>query len=150
MQRLANVELRCAEFNLEWMTHPWRDVDRAGDWLLALAERTRPDVVHLNGYAHAALPWDAPVLAAAHSCVLSWWQAVYGEPAPAEWNEYRVRVGAGLQAADQIVAPSRAFAEMTARLYGLRETPVTVHNGRRAPRLAPQGRAQQPPPAEFA
>lgn len=130
IQRLANVELRCAEFNLEWMTHPWRDVDRASDWLLALAERTRPNVIHLNGYVHAALPWDAPVLVAAHSCVASWWQAVHGKAAPSEWDEYRVRVGAGLQAADRIVAPSQAFLTQLEAAHGPLPNSTVIHNAR--------------------
>ena len=47
------------------------------------------ELVHLNGYAHAALPWRVPVVVVAHSCVLSWWQAVFGEAAPARYAEYR-------------------------------------------------------------
>ena len=35
-----------------------------------LERRLRPDVVHLNGYTHGALPWRAPVLVVGHSCVL--------------------------------------------------------------------------------
>ena len=56
---------------LEWMDDPWAEVDAAGEWLLGVAREVRPDVVHLNGYAHAALPWPAPVLCVGHSCVLS-------------------------------------------------------------------------------
>ena len=69
---------KCAEFALEWMDEPWDDVARAGDWLLALEERDRPDVVHLNGYVHGAAALSRPCLVAAHSCVLSWWAAVHG------------------------------------------------------------------------
>jgi glycosyltransferase involved in cell wall biosynthesis len=77
-QVLARKNLRLFEsgYRLEWMVDPWDDVDRAGDWLLKIAERFRPDLVHLNGYSHATLSWDAPVLVVAHSCVLSWWHAV--------------------------------------------------------------------------
>ena len=57
----------------------------------------RPDVVHLNGYAHAALPWRAPVLVAGHSCVLSWWDAVKGEPAPARGTATAREVARGLR-----------------------------------------------------
>ena len=59
---------------------PWEEMEAAGTWLLELEERFRPDVIHLNGYSQAALPWRAPVLVVAHSCVLSWWQAVHGSP----------------------------------------------------------------------
>src|ERR1700709_924194 len=104
--RLRVFESTC---RVEWMEAPWRDVEKAGDWLLGLEERVRPDVVHLNGFAHGALPWSAPVVMVGHSCVLSWWQAVKGEPAPAEYSTYRHSVHLGLHGADIGVAPSRAI-----------------------------------------
>src|SRR5688500_2128445 len=51
--RSAIVALHESGFRLEWEEDAWRDVDRAGDWLLALADEVTPDVVHLNGYSHA-------------------------------------------------------------------------------------------------
>ena len=56
-------------FKLEWMDEPWDDVDRAGRWLLDLTRQVLPDLVHVNGYTHAALPFDRPVVSVAHSCV---------------------------------------------------------------------------------
>jgi glycogen(starch) synthase len=108
-----------SRFALEWMPDPWDDVDRAGEWLLHLAAEVRPDVVHLNGYAHAVLPWPAPVVVVAHSCVVSWWAAVRGGEAPREWDEYRARVGAGLRAADAIVAPTAAMLAEVRRCHGI-------------------------------
>ena len=56
-------------YALEWMSDPWADVAAAGEWLLELSARERPDVVHLNGYAHAALPWTFPASSSAtHAC----------------------------------------------------------------------------------
>src|SRR5688500_2824741 len=52
---LANVTVHESTFKLEWMPDPWDDVGRAGEWLLELESQFRPDVVHLNGYAHAVL-----------------------------------------------------------------------------------------------
>jgi glycosyltransferase involved in cell wall biosynthesis len=75
--------------------------------------------VHVNGYAHARLDSDCPVLAVAHSDVLSWWRAVHGAQAPAEWEAYRDAVVAGLAAADRVVAPSRATIDDLRRNYGL-------------------------------
>src|SRR3954462_1847718 len=43
--RIQGLEVFESDSRLEWMDDPWRDVARAGDWLLALEERTRPDVV---------------------------------------------------------------------------------------------------------
>ena len=51
---ISNLEIIESSFKLEWMREPWRDVDLAGDWLLEIAERKQPDLVHLNGYVHAA------------------------------------------------------------------------------------------------
>lgn len=127
---LANVELCESGYRLEWMPEPWQDVDAAGDWLMALEARHAPDLVHLNGYVHGALPWRAPVLVVAHSCVLSWWRAVKGEDAPPEWGTYGQRVAAGLGRADLVVAPSRAMLDAVDRLYGHLARKRVIHNGR--------------------
>jgi len=124
---LALLESR---FRLEWMADPETDLVRAGDWLLGLARQRRPDIIHLNGYAHAALPWPAPVLVVAHSCVLSWWQAVHRAPAPPEWAPYATRVARGLAAADLVVAPTRAMLTSLAALYGPMRRSRVIANGR--------------------
>jgi glycogen(starch) synthase len=93
----------------EWKPGRWEEIDRAGDWLLALADEVQPDLVHLNGYCHAALAWGRPVVVVAHSSVWTWWRAVHGCDPPAEWNEYRERVIEGLGAADRVAAVSRAM-----------------------------------------
>ena len=68
---IPNLHLVTSDYALEWMDEPWEDVDSAGGWLRVLEERIGADVVHLNGYAHAALPFRAPVVVVAHSCVCS-------------------------------------------------------------------------------
>ncbi|HYC92775.1 MAG TPA: glycosyltransferase family 4 protein [Thermoanaerobaculia bacterium] len=127
---LDNVRLAESHFRLEWMDEPWQDVDRAGDWLLALASDTSPDLVHLNGYAHAALPWSVPRLVVAHSCVFSWWLAVHGEPPPPQWSTYFERVRAGLVAADLLVAPSWAMLDAIRSIYGSGLHGRVIHNSR--------------------
>src|SRR6266480_1325872 len=112
------------------MDGAWDDVDRAGDWLLEIEERVHPDLIHLNGYSHAALPWNAPVLVAAHSCVLSWWRAVKHEEAPAQYDKYRARVAAGLAAADLVVAPSAAMRDAVVIHYNRNANCIVVRNGR--------------------
>lgn len=98
-----------SDFGLEWMEDPWEDVAAAGEWLLRLEEDERPDVLHLCSYAHGALPFAAPKVLVAHSCVLSWWRAVHGKEAPPSWDRYREEMRAGLEAADAIVAPTQAM-----------------------------------------
>jgi glycogen(starch) synthase len=105
----AVADIHAGAFALEWAHDPWDDVERAGAWLLELERSTRPDVVHLNGYAHGALPWSAPAVVVAHSCVCSWWRACRGQTAPAAWDRYRAAVRDGLAGAAAIVAPSRAM-----------------------------------------
>src|SRR5579884_2790089 len=85
---LSGVTLRTGDFALEWMPNRWKDVDASGEWLLDLQESYRADVVHLNGYCHANLQWQAPVVVTAHSCVYSWWRAVHGTHPRSEWGEY--------------------------------------------------------------
>jgi glycogen(starch) synthase len=124
-------------FRLEWMDEPWEDVRLAGGWLLALEARERPDVVHLDSYAHGALPFRAPKLVVGHSCVLSWYEAVRGTAAPASWTRYRLAAGAGLRAADAIAAPSAWMAAELVRHQGPIAPPVVIPNGRDPARFRP-------------
>ena len=127
----SNAELIESEYKLEWQDEPWHDVDESGRWLLELEERIHPDVVHLNGYAHGALPFRAPKLVVAHSCVLSWWRAVKSEEAPDQWNTYRARVEQGLQGADVVAAPSAWMLAALDEHYRLTAPRRLVYNGRR-------------------
>lgn len=119
-QGIAGLHLHPSDFRLEWMQDPWDQVDRAGAWLLGLERRLAPDLVHLNQFAFGALPWRAPTLLVAHSCVLSWWQAVHGVPAPMPvWATYRSRVAAGLAGAGLVAAPTRALLATLPGHYGV-------------------------------
>ena len=114
---LDHVVARVKPFAVEWMQDPWRDVTRAGDWLLDLEDRFGPHVVHLNHYCHGSLPWTAPVLISAHGCVLSGWQAVHGEQAPHSWTRYHAEVAAGVRGANLVTAPTQAMIDGLTRLY---------------------------------
>jgi glycogen(starch) synthase len=132
-----------SDFRLEWMSDPWDDLERAGDWLLDLEREVEPDVVHLNSYVHGALPWANPTLMVGHSCVLSWWQAVKGEAAPAEWDRYRDDVQAGLQAADLVIAPTNAMLSSLTEHYGPFRSAASILNCRDGRQFAPSsGRPQ--------
>jgi len=127
---IDGLEIFESRFQLEWMREPWRDVDRASAWLLELESTLHPDIVHLNGYAHGALAWKAPALVVAHSCVLSWWQAVKGQAAPAEWEEYHDRVRQGLCRASAVVAPTAAMLDSLSTHYGFSGPGTVIHNAR--------------------
>jgi glycosyltransferase involved in cell wall biosynthesis len=126
---IPGLRLVESDYALEWMDDPWRDVEAAGEWLLRLDADERPDVIHLNGYVHAGLPWSAPVVVVAHSCVFSWWRAVEGRPAPDRYAPYREAVAVGLSHAAAVVAPTRWMLDALPRHYGASARGVVVPNG---------------------
>jgi glycogen synthase len=126
---------RAKALKLEWMEDPWDDLHRTGEWLLRLRDEVRPDLVHLNGYVHGALPWDVPALVVGHSCVLSWFRAVRGEPAPPSWSRYCEAVTQGLRCAHALAAPSRAMLRELELLYEPTCELVVIPNGRRVVRV---------------
>jgi glycosyltransferase involved in cell wall biosynthesis len=124
-------------FQLEWMDDPWEDVRASGEWLLELEARLSPDAVHLNGYCHGALPWRGPALVVAHSCVLSWWEAVKGESAPGRYARYHAEVARGLRAAARVVAPSAAMLVAAERHHGPLPPGEVIPNARDAAAFPP-------------
>jgi glycogen(starch) synthase len=127
---LDNVALYETAFRLEWMPEPWNDLAKAGEVLLDVERRFRPDVVHLNHLVHADLPWRAPVVSVGHSCVLSWWRAVRDTPVGSEWRTYREWVTASLRAATAVVAPTAAMLASLEESYGPFRATAVIHNAR--------------------
>lgn len=132
---IETVRLESRPYKLEWMQDAWDDVRDSGEWLLDLEAAFKPDIVHLNGYAHGALPWSAPVLMVGHSCVWSWFHAVRGEAPPAQWTRYRTEVSRGLKAADAVTAPTSAMLSELERHYGAFRSAGVVYNARRTDAL---------------
>lgn len=132
---IGSVRIFESAYKLEWMDGARPDVARAGRWLLNLEAEFHPDIIHLNGYSHGALPWSAPKIVVGHSCVSSWWRAVHGQDAPAEWDDYRNAVAEGLHAADMVVAPSRAMLAALESHYGTFKRGEVIWNGRSLPQL---------------
>jgi len=132
LRRLNNVELYASSFKLEWMPDPWRDLEQAATWLLALERDYRADVVHLNHLVHADLPWRAPVVTVGHSCVLSWWAATQPADAalPAQWSVYRRRVTESLRAAACVVAPTEVMLAELQHYYGHFRRTLVIYNAR--------------------
>ncbi|KFE60613.1 glycosyltransferase family 4 protein [Hyalangium minutum] len=139
---LPNLRVEQSTFQLEWMDEPWADVKAAGEWLLGLEARVRPDVVHLNGYCHGALPWSSPTLMVGHSCVLSWWRAVRGEDAPERYRRYQAEVARGLRAAGKVVAPTRAMLGALREHYGPLPEAEVIVNARRPDGFPPRARRE--------
>jgi glycosyltransferase involved in cell wall biosynthesis len=99
-------------------------------------------VIHLNGYAHGSLPWQAPAVVVAHSCVLSWWQDVRGGEIPAQWNTYQQAIMQGLHAAACVVAPTEAMLRSLCEHYGSLSNAGVIYNGRDFARFAPGDKAR--------
>lgn len=126
---VPGLNLLESDLALEWMPHPWEDIDRAGDWLLSLEKDFRPELIHLNGYSFGVLPWKAPTVVVAHSCVYSWWKAVRGDTPTSDWHEYKARVTRGLQSCTVAIAPSLYMADAVVNEYGIsREKIRVIHN----------------------
>jgi glycosyltransferase involved in cell wall biosynthesis len=131
LAEIKNVELFESSFKLEWMEQPWEDVEEASEWLLELEIMLHPNVIHLNGFAHGALPWHSPVVVVGHSCVISWLKEVKREKASSDWYYYRKMVSEGLRGADAVVAPSKAMMNMLKKHYGISENCIVIYNGRK-------------------
>ena len=125
---IPNLGIFESSYKLEWMHDPWDDVRAAGEWLLVLERKVRPDIIHLNSCAHGALPWRAPRLVVAHWDMLSWWQAVKGQEAPLLSEEYRRNIREGLRGADVVVALSRAMLlDVKARFGPFQRAEIIPH-----------------------
>ena len=134
---LPGLILFTSDFKLEWMDDPWSEVERSARWVLEIERAMKPDIIHLNTFAHGHLSWHAPTLLTAHSCSLSWWQAVHGEAAPPGWDRYRDCVTAGLRAAALVTAPTRALLTEVQVHYGPLPRVKVVANGGETTRFHP-------------
>lgn len=115
---VSTLTLHEQPLRAEWMADPWDDVHQAGEILLSLEQRYAPDIVQLGSYAHAALPFRAPVVLSAHACVLCFWQATHGVPAPMEFDTYREHAAAGLRAAQAVVSSTQCLLDQLAHYHG--------------------------------
>ncbi|RVU17538.1 glycosyltransferase family 1 protein [Methylobacterium oryzihabitans] len=130
---IRGLDLRVPGAALEWSALARNEIEMAA-WMVAReAERAQADLIHLNSPALAALaPFRAPVVAATHGCVATWWMAMRGGRLPPDLVWRAALTAEGCRRADLLLAPTRAFAEATAATYGLSAPPRVVPNGRRS------------------
>ncbi|PTQ07890.1 glycosyl transferase family 1 [Sphingomonas oleivorans] len=134
---IPGVTLVDTGLELDWLAEDAGTVADAGRGIAALAGDLKADIVQLSMPALAAsVRFAMPVVAVAHSCVATWWDAMHGTVLPADFAWRGALVGAGLRAVDRVVAPSAAFAEAVMRVHRLARPPTVVHNGR-APIVLP-------------
>ena len=139
---------------LDWLAETPAEVEAASLALSALAAEAGADLVHLHSPALAAggARFTVPVAASCHSCVGTWWDTVRGGPLPPDFAWRARLVARGCAGADALLAPTAAFAEATARFYGLAEPPTVIRNGRRPPHRRlhaprPSAAARRPSPS---
>lgn len=116
---------------LDWLCADAAETAAAATGLVQLVRQCGADLVHCNSPALiGAVPFPVPVIAAAHGCTATWWQAAKG-PGPVDpayrWHGDLMR--RGLIAADAVIAPSASFAATLQATYGLPHLPQVVHNG---------------------
>jgi glycosyltransferase involved in cell wall biosynthesis len=103
---------------LDWMVSDSADLNRGSDTLASLARDWHADLLHLNLPSQAAGLADlCPVVVASHSCVPTWWRAVYGTDLPAAWAWQTQRNQAGFQRANAVVVPSESHAAALNAVY---------------------------------
>ena len=132
LEGLKDVDFRATAFRLEWMQEARDDLAASSDFLTAIIEEVRPDVLHLNQFAYGSINIDIPKLVVAHSDVVSWWASVKGEvPHEILWMQwYREVVQAGLEQATAVVAPSRWMLDNVRRFYCEPRMGSVIYNGR--------------------
>lgn len=144
-ERGVPIHVVHTDLPLDWLCDGPEPVLAAAQAIADLARELRVDMVQLNSPTLAAAAhFHVPVIAVAHGCTATWWNAAHGvAPDPAyHWHADLMR--AGLLAADAVVAPSRSFASDLQRTYALPTTPEAIHNGRSSPsRPRRKGRGEQ-------
>jgi glycogen synthase len=126
------LRLFCTDLPLDWLADDPAQLGEAARLLADVAARARVDSVHLHTPALVATAsWPAPVVAAAHSCVGTWWATVKGGAMPADLAWRAAAVERGIAAADAVIAPTRSFAAVLSAQYRFGRPIQPVLNGRR-------------------
>ncbi len=135
---LDRCELCVTGLPLDWTADSAATVAYATRELAAIADDWHADTIQLHAPALVGdAAWPAPVVAAAHSCVGTWWRAVRGGELPPDLAWRAGLTGSGLRAADAVLAPTSSFAHDLAAVYRLQRPIHVVPNGIR-PAAAPR------------
>ncbi len=139
LDALPTVDFRPTAFRLEWMQEAADDLEASSEYLTAVVNEVKPDILHLNQYCYGALQVSVPKLVVAHSDVVSWWVAVHGEEPPDDqWTRwYRDTVSAGIANATLLVAPSAWMLGALKTCYTTPPDARVIYNGRNPGRFNP-------------
>src|SRR5689334_11695710 len=128
---IPGLEVLETQLPLDWLSENEVQIARAAASLSRIARDTGANVIQLNGSPLAgAASFSAPLIAMHHSCLATWWAAVKTTPLRHDWRWRVDVVRRHLLAADRVIVPSEAFADMVVATYGLHERPLVIHNGR--------------------
>jgi glycosyltransferase involved in cell wall biosynthesis len=122
-------DLLWSDAPLDWTAAEEGDLDVIPSLLRRAVEKRCVDLVHLNLPSQAyRLDLPVPVIAVAHSCVVTWFRAVrHSSPPPSlRWHEKRTREG--MRRVNAVVTPSRSHADMIAAAYGPLDRLHVVYN----------------------
>ena len=131
-EAVPGLVLHRTGLDLDWTAADPDAIERSAAGLAALARRRGVDSVHLHAPALVGRDarWPAPVVAVLHSCLLTWWRAMRSGPPP---DGFAWRIEAtrrGIERADRVLAPSRAFRDAVCGAYRTRREIAAIHNGR--------------------
>jgi glycosyltransferase involved in cell wall biosynthesis len=128
---IAGLVLVDTGLALDWLAEDRLALRHASLALAELARDMDADLVQLHSPALACGgDWTVPVVSVMHSCVASWWGAVRGTGLPDDFKWRAELCRWGMLRSDRVVAPSQAFADAVARIYGLKQAPAVVYNSR--------------------
>jgi len=127
----TRVRLVETDLALEWQDPEGHDFPKAARVLARLEARFTPDIVHLNSFREATLPWRAPAVLVVHSCVNSWAIACRDTAWLGErrWAHYTERVTEALNSAQAWVCPSQSFHDDIVAIYRPRSPGAVIWNG---------------------
>ncbi|MFD0391704.1 glycosyltransferase family 4 protein [Tistrella bauzanensis] len=135
----AGIALSWAHTPLDWQVDGPDALARSGRIVADAVARAAPDILHLNNPPF--LPFvdpQLPRIAAAHSCMATWWRAVRGQTLPADLVWHNHATARGLAAADAVLCPSQAFADDVTAIYGALPDLHVVANASRPVMAAPR------------
>lgn len=132
MDGLKDFDYRPTAFRLEWMQDSEDDLRASSEFLAAIVEEVKPDLLHLNQFYYGSLHTEVPRLVVAHSDVVSWWNSVHKkDPDGTKWvNWYRGMVSRGLAGASAVVAPSNWMLQTIRANFVEPRFASVIYNGR--------------------
>jgi glycosyltransferase involved in cell wall biosynthesis len=128
---IPGLDLRVTDLPLDWTADTPVALGAASVRLSGLAMDANVASVHLHTpVLVGSARWEVPVIAVAHSCVATWWQAVRAGALSPDLAWRAAAMARGLDKANAVVTPSASFAAALRHCYRLQRDIEVIHNGR--------------------